>query len=335
MLGVFPSYSSSDEDLKVLSVMEQHSTTSNEIEYQVLNNTVDLESSLDEDSVIDVEINGVGLTVESDSETTIEFRPAKESSPSFDLTIDYLKDDAHPVILSNGLVEFEAEDPDIRAYAAVKDDGSVQVVTAITSPDAPEEYLYSLEIPAGGEIVELGDSLAILDENEEFIGAVAPAWAIDANGVPVPTEYVVDGTSVTQVVEHQAHDVAYPVVADPWLGVNLLAGTWVNRKGPHPDYGTVYSTKLSSWGWTVYAGSTSGPLLLVGGQKILRDAGWKEFKARRQKVNTKTMHQQYLCHVQYGYAIWAAGVHWDLESKRSVKNNWATTNPLSHKCNWK
>lgn len=40
------------------------------------------------------------------------------------------------------------------------------------------------------------------------------SWALDANGKPVPTHYEVNGTTLTQVVEHAA-GTAYPVVADP------------------------------------------------------------------------------------------------------------------------
>jgi len=51
---------------------------------------------------------------------------------------------------------------------------------------------------------------------------VAPPWAKDAAGENVKTHYQLNGSVLTQTVEHQAPGVAYPVLADPWLGVDLI-----------------------------------------------------------------------------------------------------------------
>ena len=37
---------------------------------------------------------------------------------------------------------------------------------------------------------------------------VAPAWAVDADGVSVPTHYELRGQQLVQVVEHRSADVA-------------------------------------------------------------------------------------------------------------------------------
>lgn len=44
---------------------------------------------------------------------------------------------------------------------------------------------------------------------------IAPAWARDAAGRKIPTHFEVNGTTVSQVVEHRGVGVSYPVVADP------------------------------------------------------------------------------------------------------------------------
>lgn len=64
----------------------------------------------------------------------------------------------------------------------------------------------------------------------DFEGAVKayfePAWATDAEGKSVPTRYVIDGNSLTQVVDHKCFEhVAYPVVADPIPVIVLVLTT--------------------------------------------------------------------------------------------------------------
>ncbi|MBO1751095.1 hypothetical protein J4G33_04685 [Actinotalea sp. BY-33] len=48
----------------------------------------------------------------------------------------------------------------------------------------------------------------------ETIAEIAVPWAVDADGVPLPTYYSVEGSTVVQTVETTT-DTAFPVVADP------------------------------------------------------------------------------------------------------------------------
>lgn len=48
----------------------------------------------------------------------------------------------------------------------------------------------------------------------ETVATVAPPWAVDANGVEHETSYVLDGTTLTQVITTD-DTTAFPVVADP------------------------------------------------------------------------------------------------------------------------
>lgn len=54
-------------------------------------------------------------------------------------------------------------------------------------------------------------------QNNAVIGFVQPAWAIDANGKPVPTHYTVANGTLSQHVDHQG--AVYPVVADPTISL--------------------------------------------------------------------------------------------------------------------
>src|SRR5699024_12268203 len=46
-----------------------------------------------------------------------------------------------------------------------------------------------------------------------------------SEGQDVPTRYEIDGTTVTQVIEHTGDEVTHPVTADPWLGIDLFSET--------------------------------------------------------------------------------------------------------------
>ncbi|MFV0463168.1 MAG: hypothetical protein ACK5MP_08255, partial [Nostocoides sp.] len=51
----------------------------------------------------------------------------------------------------------------------------------------------------------------------DLAGTIAPPWAVDSNGVSVPTEYIISGNTVVQRV-YPSVSTAYPVVADPfWI----------------------------------------------------------------------------------------------------------------------
>lgn len=135
--------------------------------------------------------------------------------------------------------DLAAKDEDIALFAgtaadtavAVEDLGAgVRALVHIESPDAPERY----DFPIGGDVGSLrltpGGGVEALSAARRVIATAAPPWAIDAQGVDVPTHYEVDGTTLTQVVEHRGHDFAYGIVADPsWWSIAkcVAAITWV------------------------------------------------------------------------------------------------------------
>ncbi|TIC80068.1 hypothetical protein E8D37_15735 [Nocardioides sp. GY 10127] len=101
------------------------------------------------------------------------------------------------------------------------EDGLRAAIT-IDSVDAPEAYNFEV----GGDVASLrlnsDGSVAALDLDGNLIAEAASPWAVDANGQPVPTHYEVNGTTLTQVVEHHSGSWTYGIVADPtfhWWGV--------------------------------------------------------------------------------------------------------------------
>ena len=216
----------------------------------------------------------------------------------------------------------------------VRKDGSTQINTVINNANAPKRYAYKMQVPEGAKIQRAGSSV-LVTKGKKMVAGIAPAWAKDAKGKSVPTHYEVKGSTVTQVVDHGSQ-YAYPIVADPWMGVDLFGTLEKDRPGTDRSHGTVYSGVLSAWGWQVYFGGVPGPgPNPVLGNRIIRYNGWEEWKSRLVGPNpAETLVQQYSCHVRYGYAVFGAGIHWDLEANRRENPGWWRQDVREHKCNW-
>ena len=76
---------------------------------------------------------------------------------------------------------------------------------------------------AASLVVDSAGGVVALDGSGQVVAAVDAPWARDANGTEVPTRFVVEGTTLTQVVDHTTATFAYPITADPavwsWWGV--------------------------------------------------------------------------------------------------------------------
>lgn len=101
---------------------------------------------------------------------------------------------------------------DYSANAVIPTSDGVQFITVIDGQKAPTSYSYKIN----GGVQLRGDGGAIITDAKGLpTSVVAPAWAKDAKGKPVKTHYKTDGKTLTQVVDHRAKGISYPVVADP------------------------------------------------------------------------------------------------------------------------
>lgn len=94
--------------------------------------------------------------------------------------------------------------------------GDSRAVIQIDSPEAPTTY--SFEMTGEYSTLEMREDGGIdaLDEHNNVVASVDSPWAYDANGEAVPTYFTIDGTTITQVVEHDER-FEYGIVADPTL----------------------------------------------------------------------------------------------------------------------
>ena len=63
--------------------------------------------------------------------------------------------------------------------------------------------------------------IKVLGPKGLYLGSIAPAWAKDANGLPVQTNFSIYGLTLVQTVAFD-QDSEFPIVADPWFGLDMI-----------------------------------------------------------------------------------------------------------------
>lgn len=123
-------------------------------------------------------------------------------------------------------------------------DGSVKISTIIRSKGSPTSFTYDFDLPTDARLKENPDgSVVIVDGTGRFIAGAARPWAIDAAGQAVATHFKVENHSLVQRVDI-TEQTTFPVVADPWLGVNLYNRVYVSTT----SRGWVVNATPSAWG---------------------------------------------------------------------------------------
>jgi hypothetical protein len=128
---------------------------------------------------------------------------------------------AAPAAADDGTVVYDGSKADVAVQATA--DGA-RIQTVLEGPSSPTRYTYTLQdgvVPVANVDGSVSLTVKFGTDSTAEIATVAPAWAKDANGASVPTHYEVAAGALTQVVEPGA-DVSYPIVADPYIGINWL-----------------------------------------------------------------------------------------------------------------
>jgi hypothetical protein len=168
----------------------------------------------------EIELNAGSVKVPTVLEEGVTL--SDEAGESIEIGLPDAAEAGMATALGDGAVTFPGDES---ANSIIVGDIGVQMLTTIAGPDAPARYSYEVSFKPGQHL-ELTDSGAAVVNGDGTVAlAVAPAWAKDANGKNIRTNYEVNGSTLTQVVDHAAHGgVAYPVVADPiWIA------PWVYR----------------------------------------------------------------------------------------------------------
>lgn len=126
------------------------------------------------------------------------------------------------IVTNDGTIVYPASGSGVAVTLQAFEDGSARIRTVIPDLDAPDRYRYDLSLPEGASVVPEEDgALAIIDAEGALMAGIAPPWAVDAEGNELPTAYEIRGTSIVQRIDLGAAR-AFPVIADPYLGIRLI-----------------------------------------------------------------------------------------------------------------
>jgi hypothetical protein len=184
-----------------------------------LENIADVETAEVGTSAIEADVAGAGITlpVNPADGVTIE-----TSTETIQIGLPFADEAGDVAAVQPGAISYDNKNGSV-TVPFLKSDGSLQVHTIIEEATAPTEYSYVVSIPEGGSLTPISDgAVAVLGTDGNPAALVPAPWAKDANGVDVPTHYEIDGDVLTQIIDHTAAGIAYPVVADPqfvWHGV--------------------------------------------------------------------------------------------------------------------
>ncbi|TDX76658.1 hypothetical protein EDF35_3350 [Rathayibacter sp. PhB151] len=320
----------------VLGDLASVSSFSDSVATDVLARVADVPAREAGAAIMEATVDGVELSLPRDPESPIKLTTTGDGT--IELLLPFSESAADANVETDGVVSYDNGNQST-TVPIVKDDGSVQITTLIEDASSPTTYEYGLVLPPGGS-ASLQDNGAVLlaAETGGYVGIVAPAWATDASGASVPTHYEIGSGILRQVVEHSAADTAYPVIADPWFGVNLIDRFAWSK----PDHPTNHGR-----GWTISVAVT--PMMALVNELVASTAGWDELVSRISADNpagtnfpNRSYQLQWQCHSLGKAAIGLSGwlgidqrPTWDLESWRreiSVPEAWGGV--IDKHCNW-
>ena len=264
----------------------------------------------DENQKMEHDASSSTVSVQKNPKDGVSVSNKKLGGASVHVGLPYADGASDASSVSQGIVSYDNKNGSSTIPVA-KNDGSLQMVTKIDNRDAPTEYKYVMGVPQGAKLVHQEDgSVLILDNNGKIISAVSKPWAVDAQGTPVETAYVVQGNELIQVISHTSQNYTYPIVADPWLGVDLIERVWVDDV----PKGYVVNVKPTSWGRSFQGLATHSAHVDELKDKLGGDA-W------RVDDHDGTIREQFLCHVagnmfephDYNLESWRPSKHWALQ----------------------
>ncbi|MEH0109684.1 DUF2599 domain-containing protein [Tersicoccus sp. MR15.9] len=178
-----------------------------------------------------------------------------------------------------------------------------RIHTVINDAAGDTEFVHPVSLPVGARLMaekdmpqaadipaeagSTGGAVFVVDAGGAVLGGFSAPWAKDANGNDVPTRFSIRSGAIVQEVDHRASGVAYPVVADPYFGFDLIkSATWRWHSGD---------------GWTLEVTPTSWARWNAGGY-LPGVYGWDElyskYRNRGLNRNLAGMRDQYICHQQ-------------------------------------
>lgn len=141
----------------------------------------------------------------------------------------------------------------------------VEVIDETADPVV--EFVYDVAVPSDVRLVEGQDgTIAAVRESAtattaslQVVGEIKSPWALDADGIPQPVAYSLEGTTLTMTVTPNA-GATYPIVADPEATVGDFKFTW---KLTSPHIVTAHANKRGSGAINIGSGALCAAVALV------------------------------------------------------------------------
>lgn len=186
-----------------------------------------------------------------------------------------------------------------------KSDGSVQTAAVLKSAESGEQLSFKLRIPkeATASILETGEVL-ILDPSGEMLAGISAPWAIDAAGKSVTTWFELTEGELIQHVDHQAKKHQYPIVADPWIGIDLYWNPYISF------HSQGYKINVTP---TIWGAANKGPQTWFAHRdEVVTKLGSQAWRW------TETIQEQFYCHIaglpaslpEFNMESWSPLVNW-------------------------
>ena len=119
---------------------------------------------------------------------------------------------------------------------ALEGDRGARMMVVVKNSTAPLSYTVDLNLDPHMSVIGFGNgSAAFVDRNDHMIGSIAPPWALDANGDPVPVTQTVTSETITITIQPNA-DTAWPVIADPEYHIFTCRWFKVSTSGSASSY---------------------------------------------------------------------------------------------------
>jgi hypothetical protein len=172
-------------------------------------------------SALDTQAAGASISAPVDPASPLTYTAGGDS---VQIQLPAAPSQADAQVANDGTIVYNGPGNQTDLAVQTTDDG-LRLATIIQDSSAPTRYDFGLSLPDGGSLQLMEDGGAvILDANGQPTTTVDAPWATDANGTPVPTHFEVQGSTLTQVVDH-SDAFTYPITADPmirhWWGVEL------------------------------------------------------------------------------------------------------------------
>lgn len=241
-----------------------------------------------------------------------------------------------------------ARSEDFAITTGLSGDGYIQLLVEVKSPTSPTSYDFYLPGVIDLEVIEVGNSAIyrLIGVDGETRGWLSKPWARDANHVDVPTTFSFSNGILTQTLDFSNANVKYPVVADPYLGIDLISSVQVVTAGLFKNVSVAVTPWLGSqyvlsafqipWGHTAAVAIVQ----TFGWDEVLNKIGTRYGAATRSYVSTRpTFKDQFDCHALGAPVIFLSTITgndptptWDLEGLRYPSRYLPTW--INSLCNW-